>query len=559
MDSEKIKQTEDREEFIFWDTETKKKKSAKKTGTVIAVVALLICVSTGYLWGLLRYREIFLPHTTINGVDVSGLTVVQAAERLDGDLRMPEFEIYGSALGEESMLLGKISGRDVAYHNQDTILNVMDQINAQNRFVWPLSVLFGAKTSRSFAVSQVYDEEAFETLVMSLPPVREAMDAGDQADPENAYITCDERTGRYYVAGGTAVPMIDRETLRQVLLTPGLVTAEHRQLNLADHQVYKHAEVTAENETLQNAASAANRWLETDLLYDWNTGEVRVDREVIRGMIRMEEQMIPVPVGNTSVPEGEGANGIVQYAETEAGAEPSYEETDYLKVTVPVLDEEALRAFIREQADEHDTYGRPHTFRMTAGGTITISNMVLYGWQTDVDATAEALLAEIRRGATGEREPHYGSKGYAKGTDDIGNSYIEIDLSDQMLYLYSLGELVLSTPFVSGNVGLGKTTPDGIFSIRSKATNLYLDGPTWHDFVHYWMPYYKGIGLHDASWRGEFGGDLYLLQGSHGCINLPVEAAGVIYDYAKIGYPVVSFYKRAIPPIADPSLAFFPG
>jgi lipoprotein-anchoring transpeptidase ErfK/SrfK len=44
------------------------------------------------------------------------------------------------------------------------------------------------------------------------------------------------------------------------------------------------------------------------------------------------------------------------------------------------------------------------------------------------------------------------------------------------------------------------------------------------------MPFYDGQGLHDAPWRSEFGGTIYQTNGSHGCINLPADAAKVIYD-----------------------------
>ena len=43
------------------------------------------------------------------------------------------------------------------------------------------------------------------------------------------------------------------------------------------------------------------------------------------------------------------------------------------------------------------------------------------------------------------------------------------------------------------------------------------------------MPFNGGIGFHDASWRTEFGGTIYKTNGSHGCVNLPKEAAKQIF------------------------------
>ena len=56
------------------------------------------------------------------------------------------------------------------------------------------------------------------------------------------------------------------------------------------------------------------------------------------------------------------------------------------------------------------------------------------------------------------------------------------------------------------------------------------------------MPVNGNIGLHDATWRREFGGEIYLKSGSHGCINIPKDKAGELYDMVVIGTPVVMFY-----------------
>lgn len=53
------------------------------------------------------------------------------------------------------------------------------------------------------------------------------------------------------------------------------------------------------------------------------------------------------------------------------------------------------------------------------------------------------------------------------------------------------------------------------------------------------MPFHNGVGLHDASWRSEFGGTIYKYSGSHGCVNLPYSAAKAIYAEAEIGTTVI--------------------
>lgn len=57
--------------------------------------------------------------------------------------------------------------------------------------------------------------------------------------------------------------------------------------------------------------------------------------------------------------------------------------------------------------------------------------------------------------------------------------------------------------------------------------------------VDYWMPFNGDIGIHDMTERGAFGGDIYINNGSHGCINTPYDAAKQIYNIVSAGTKVV--------------------
>ena len=64
----------------------------------------------------------------------------------------------------------------------------------------------------------------------------------------------------------------------------------------------------------------------------------------------------------------------------------------------------------------------------------------------------------------------------------------------------------------------------------------------YESFVKFWMPFNGGIGMHDASWRGSFGGDIYKYSGSHGCINMPPKKMPKFYNMIEIGTPVAVHY-----------------
>ena len=120
------------------------------------------------------------------------------------------------------------------------------------------------------------------------------------------------------------------------------------------------------------------------------------------------------------------------------------------------------------------------------------------------------------------------------------NDYIEISIERQEISMYLNGKLLVSGPVVTGNVDAGRDTPTGVFSIQDMACDVVLEGPGYASHVTYWMPIYGGVGIHDADeWRDEYGGDIYLYDGSHGCINVPLEVVKIIFENAYIGMTVI--------------------
>ena len=124
---------------------------------------------------------------------------------------------------------------------------------------------------------------------------------------------------------------------------------------------------------------------------------------------------------------------------------------------------------------------------------------------------------------------------------NAGATLIDVNITSQKLTYFVNGAPVLISDIVTGN-NSGHNTPTGTFSIYSKQTSRTLKGPGYSAYVNYWMPFYKGFGLHDATWRGSFGGSIYQGNGSHGCVNMPKSTAEALYNTVNIGTPVVIHY-----------------
>lgn len=131
-----------------------------------------------------------------------------------------------------------------------------------------------------------------------------------------------------------------------------------------------------------------------------------------------------------------------------------------------------------------------------------------------------------------------GSYGYIESYyfTPIENTYIEVDIEDQMLYFYIDNELVLSSSIVTGK----DDTPTycGYFHIFYKEYDAVLTSYTYgyETPVTYWMAFDGNIGFHDAWWRDNFGGQIYQLDGSHGCVNLPYNIAEYLFENTWTNY-----------------------
>ena len=116
------------------------------------------------------------------------------------------------------------------------------------------------------------------------------------------------------------------------------------------------------------------------------------------------------------------------------------------------------------------------------------------------------------------------------------NPYIDISISEQTLNYYEYGEVVLSSYVVTG---INDGTPIGNYSVLYKARDVMLKGDDYESHVDYWMAFLgHSYGLHDASWRGQFGGNIYRYNGSHGCVNMPYSKIASLYYMVDVGTPV---------------------
>ena len=280
--------------------------------------------------------------------------------------------------------------------------------------------------------------------------------------------------------------------------------------------------------TLQTTASASAK-------YNTVEPEIRQSSEKAKAALDSANKLLSVDLRYTYTPDG-GTTSTETMSKATIGS-LLYVKSDGLSVGIS---NSALNSYVSKMSSAHSVPSEKGKFKTTGGGYLDIE--VTYGGQdVDTNGLYNDIANCISKGISGTRTAPYLEKS-ASSNYAYGGSYVEIDLNSQHIWVYKNGDCVVSSPIVSGSVVDKNMTPTGVYSIQKKATNTYLVGPTWRDWVYYWMPFYGGYGMHDADgWRTEYGGDIYLYNGSHGCVNMPQSAARDTYNNVSVGTKVVLY------------------
>lgn len=446
----------------------------------IAIAVPLVIV---YLFMAFYYKSHFYNNTNINGVSVTNMTVAAAEAAIN-----TEVESYVLTIKERADLTEQIYGEDVGL-NTVYDEDFADLLAAQNPYAWPLE-LFG---SHEIALKSAleYNEE----LLLEYFDGLKGFAADYDIAPTNAHLS------EYGENGYTIVPedkgaSIDRdkfyELVKQAILSLAPV------LTLEEEDVYAQPEIYSDNKALNKALDKMNKIAGSKITYQFGDVTEVLDGKKISQWLTVDDKM---------------------------------------KVT---LDENGVKEYVDYIGKTYNSFGRTRTFKTSYGDVIEVKGGD-YGWWLDRVTEKADLLKLIKDGEQLEREPAYFQTAQQYGTDDIGNTYVEVNLTAQHLYFYKEGELIVEADFVSGNLSKDFGTPVGTYPVQYKENDATLVGEDYATPVKYWMPFNRNIGFHDASWRSSFGGNIYLTNGSHGCINMPPKAAKTMFENIKRGVAVVVY------------------
>ena len=432
----------------------------------------------------------FVVGTIINGVPVSGMTTADAEAYIEGYFNGG----YTLEIEDTEGVREAITDTSIGYTVDVTgdLEAILKEENDGGRVSGP-----GVEHRYTVDAELKYDEAALRALLENMAFVKNASPTSD------AYITPYEEGKAFSIVPEVQGTEIDMDKLMAAV--KDALNSQTRLLKVENLDCYKTIQVTADNADLNQMCANLNRYKDINITYVFGD----------------QQEILP---GLEAVKWIDGVSGS----------------------TVQV-NQQKVAEYVKYLADKYDTYGKPHTFTSTSGRQVSVNGD--YGWQINQAEEAVALTRMVQNGTNQTREPAYSRTAASRTGNDFGTTYVEVDMGLQHIYMYENGTLIAEAPIVTGNVAKGWTTPEGLYTLYYKERDRVLRGPkradgtySYESPVSYWMPFNGGIGLHDASWRGKFGGEIYKNNASHGCINIPPKTAAVIYEHVYKGIPILCFY-----------------
>lgn len=468
---------------------TKKKSRIWKKILIGFGCFVALCIFGVYIGGAVYFQDKFFFNTKINGMDVSKQTVEMVDNTIADNIHK-----YTITLLERGKKKEKITADQIGYHyvSGGEVQTFKDQ---QNPYTWPRALWENYRYK--FESSTTYDKKKLSKTLQAL----DCMNEKNVVAPKDAFLKFGETT--YEIEPEVEGNTVDYEKL--AALVKDLIEHGEKKVSLEKNDCYVQPAVRQDNEPLNQLMNNLNQYCRTSITYVFGEKREVLDGKTIKDWVTYDEA------------------GTVTF------------------------DEEQVRNYVNMLADRYDTYDRPREFKTNDGSMVTVKGGS-YGWMVDQEQEIVDLTKLIQLGAVQERTPAFAQTAVSFENSDLGQDYIEIDLTRQHLWMYIGGQVAVSSDFVSGSmVKAGCATPGGTYTLYYKKSPDVLrsdkPGDSYATPVTYWMPFNGGIGLHDANWRGSFGGNIYQYNGSHGCINLPTDAARQIYEQIYKGFPIICYYR----------------
>lgn len=466
------------------------KKSKKGLIITLSIVgALFIGIAATYLVISSYYKDRFVMGTNVNGVDCSEKTLAEVEAMLQKQVEEYTLTIQ-LANGESEVLAGTDMGIKYGGYKQ-----LKEAFNEQNAYLWP-KALFEDNNIKAEIVFE-YDQEKLNTLIATL----ECVKPENQVAPVSATVVY--KDGTFVIQDEVYGTQLDLTKVNEAILAS--VSAMEQEVNFGECGCYIQPVYKKDSKEVLTAQAELNKYISASITYSLDNIEVVVDKDEIVPWVSVDANM------------------------------------------APVIDAAKVKAFTDTLGKKYNTANRSGVITTPTGKQANVA-VAGYGRQVGSQEDCNQLISEIKAGKTVTRSPIISRQATPEGQFAWGTTYVEVDITEQHMWYIVNGQVTFETDVVTGKKGKNDT-PTGTYTILEKIKGKYLRGrlvngkPSYVTWVDYWMRVtWSGIGFHDAGWQPTFGGDRYVNNGSHGCINMPPAKAKEFYGMLSVGCPVVIHY-----------------
>ncbi len=498
-------------------------------GTVIGlIISVLLLVAVYVLLGM-YYMVGFPCFTWVNGVYCTGKTVYEVNEELVRDSAYD-----GIAILDKSGARLFVSASDV-----DMTIDYTDSLNevfySRNPFAWGFYVF--KNLSREYEPTVYINKDKFFAIVSDWEVF---------VDPSDLECSIEKTSSGYLLVNGyVQVPI--KEAVAQRAYE--CMAKRESVLDLTNNEdCYSVVDLRSKEKEKVELFSKIDRIQQMNLSYQVGGDTVTLNSCRASDFILTEKDLAAAREEKVN-PKKPGSGLFLIGGEERLLSEEDLKILEGIVIDQegnPVISESKLYAFLKNLADSHDTSWMMDKYRKGEGGEVIVNdNSKGDGTIYDIDSEFEYLRDALTSGSqlSGGRTFALSKDAAAyNATEQLGKTYIEVNMGDQVLHYYVNGELSMEMPIVTGNVNRGRGTPTGIFSVYNKRYHTYLRGVDYVSYVNYWLGVHKGVGIHDANWRNKFGDEIYKSDGSHGCINCPESSVSVLWEVVDVGTPVILYY-----------------
>ncbi|MDY4607067.1 L,D-transpeptidase family protein [Clostridium tertium] len=450
----------------------------KITGNIIIIVTAIIFT---YLLIAIFFTNHFFFNTEINGINLSLKSYEEAPDILKKSINDYKLQII-----ERDEKIEEILGKDIGlqYNEKNSISNVQDR---QASLKW----IVGLIKKQNYNIGDLvdYNNENLNNKIKELDCLNK-----DIIEPKN--VGFKYSNGSYELIEEVYGNKVKKEKLYEAIEN-SILNGEVK-IDLNEKLCYENPEYTVNSEKAMIAKDILNKYVSTKITYLFGDKSEVLDGSRINEWLSVD---------------------------------------DNLEV---IINEKSVKDYVLELSAKYNTVGIARNFKSSTGKMVEVKGGY-YGWKINYVAETRMLLENIKLGAILEKEPIYTQKGLNRDEDDIGDTYVEINLTSQHLWFYKDGKLIAQGDVVTGDPGKGYSTKLGTYMLNYKQKEATLRGPNYEAKVTYWMPFNGNIGIHDASWRYSFGGKIYKGNGTHGCVNSPSYLAKTIFQNIDEGTPVICY------------------